>query len=103
VLHTETVQGKIVLDALRWQRETLQEKVTQETQWLKFESTEHARKGLAKQGHVNVHKHQRTATKTCADSLALHEGFTRFECPPVSSYSTTIKSSIGYKILRTGW
>jgi hypothetical protein len=76
----------------------LQEKVTQETQWLKLESTEHVRKGVLKLEHMNIDIHRKIVMRTCSDSLASPERFTKLECHPVSSYPITIESSMGCKI-----
>jgi hypothetical protein len=59
-------------------------------------------RGVAKIEHENVDTHQKLMMRTCADSLALPDGFAKLECPLVSSYLTTIKSSMGYKIQRIG-
>jgi hypothetical protein len=101
VLHVETVQDNIVPDPLWLQREILQEKVTQGTLWLKLESTEDVRKGVAKTEHTNVDIHQKMM-RTCADSLAFSDEIAKLECPLASNYLTIIKSSTGCKIQRIG-
>ena len=102
MLHAGTVQGKTVHDALWQQHEMFQERATQGTQLLRLESTEHVRKGVAKTEHENAGIHQRIVMRTCADSLALPDGFAKLEYPLVSSYPTTIKSSTDCKIQRIG-
>ena len=79
-----------------------QERAMQGTQLLRLESTEHVRKGVTKTEHVNISIHQKIVMRTCADSLALPEGFAKLECPPALSYLTTIKSSTGCKIQMIG-
>ena len=103
MLHAGTTQDKIVPDVLWRQRETLQDKATREIRQLKLELTEHAKKEVEKIEPAKVIRQRKIAMRTCADSLALPEGFAKLECPLVSSYPTIIKSSTDFKIQRIGW
>jgi hypothetical protein len=93
VLH-EATQGKIVLDLLQ-RRETLREKMIQETRRHKL--------GLIEQERTDPgDAHQNSTNKICVDFPALPDGFAELGFLLASSYPIVTKSSTVCKNQRTG-
>jgi hypothetical protein len=69
----------------------LHENMTQGTRWPRLELIEHTTREVMKIEHENIDIHQKLATRTCADSLALPNGSAKLECPLDSSCLITKK------------